>query len=113
MGFSYNSLAHIGTLACSGLVLIRHSTYSRLYQLTTTKITRFINRCLNLSPYNMLTSLTTTLNGPVTELFLNILTFPSPEVLRRIYGTDPPFNINLPASPALYWPRLIKRSNSK
>src|SRR4029434_8409547 len=28
----------------------------------------------------MLTSLTTTLNGQVTELFLKILTFPSPEV---------------------------------
>src|SRR4029434_6887769 len=47
------------------------------------------------------------------DLKTKILTFPSSSFLRRIDGTDPPFNINLPASPALYWPRLTKQSNSK
>ncbi|CAB1461037.1 unnamed protein product [Pleuronectes platessa] len=34
-------------------------------------------------------------------------------VLRRKDGTDPSFNNNLFENPALYWPRLIKQSDSK
>ena len=33
--------------------------------------------------------------------------------MRRIDGTEPACKVNLVASPALYWPRLVKQSNSK
>ena len=40
-------------------------------------------------------------------------TFPSYAELRQIDGTNHPSKVNLAESPVLYWPRLVKRSDSK